>query len=122
MHRGSVVAIVDDESIIRTSLARFLQVVGFTVKVYASGKEFLDACTHDIPDCAVIDCQMPGLSGIDVLECLNVAGRGMPVIMFAATDDAEVRRTCKVLGARSLLIKPADGAAVLAAIAGALDV
>lgn len=110
------VAVVDDEATLRRSFARFLRAAGYEASVYASGQDFLDACGRDRPDCAIIDCQMPGLSGVEVLERLRRCGIQLPVAMFAASDDAELRRACSTLGAQSFLLKPADGAALLIAI------
>jgi FixJ family two-component response regulator len=110
------VAVVDDEATMRKSFARFLRAAGYDARVYASGQEFLDACRRDRPDCAIIDCQMPGLSGVEVLERLRRSGIQLPVAMFAASDDAELRCACTTLGAQSFLLKPADGAALLSAI------
>ena len=110
------VAVVDDEPTMRRSFARLLRSVGHEPSVYSSGWEFLDACKREHLDCAFIDCQMPGLSGVEVLEHLRRNGVGMPVAMLAAIDDAEVRRACSALGMRFFLLKPADGAALLNAI------
>jgi DNA-binding NarL/FixJ family response regulator len=73
------------------------------------------------PDCAIIDCQMPGLSGVEVLERLKRYGIHLPVAMFAASDDAELRRACSTVGARSFLLKPAVGAALLTAIRSMIE-
>jgi FixJ family two-component response regulator len=110
------VAVVDDEPTMRRSFARLLRSAGYIARVYSSGREFLDACQREEPDCAFIDWQMPGLSGIEVLEHLRVRGIGVPVAVLAAIDDAEVRQTCSALGTRFFLLKPADGAALVNAI------
>lgn len=110
------VAVVDDEPTMRRSFARLLRSTGYDASVYSSGHEFLDACQREHLDCAFIDWQMPGLSGVEVLEHLRRRGIGMPVAMLAAIDDPEVRKTCKALGTRFFLLKPADGTALLNAI------
>jgi FixJ family two-component response regulator len=110
------VAVVDDEPTMRRSFARLLRSTGYDASVYSSGREFLDACQREQLDCAFIDCQMPGMSGIEVVEQLRRSGIGMPVSMLAAIDDAEVRKQCTALGTCFFLLKPADGAALLNAI------
>ncbi len=116
MMQRARVAVVDDEPTMRKSFSRLLRTAGHEARLYASGQEFLEACRRDPPDCAVIDCQMPGLSGVEVLERLKGCGIHLPVAMFAANDDAELRCACKTLGAQFFLLKPADGAALLNAI------
>ena len=60
------IAVIDDDASVRKAFGRLLSAVGFEVKVYASGEEFLQACVEPLPDCAVLEMHMPGLSG---LEC-----------------------------------------------------
>lgn len=110
------VAVVDDEPTMRRSFARLLRSTGYDASVFSSGREFLDACQREHLDCAFIDCQMPGLSGVEVLEHLRRSGMALPVAMLAAIDDAEVRKACAALGTRFFLLKPADGTALLNAI------
>jgi FixJ family two-component response regulator len=110
------VAVVDDEPTMRRSFARLLRSTGYEASVYSSGHEFLDACQSEHLDCAFIDWQMPGLSGVEVITQLRRRGIDMPVTMLAAIDDAEVRRTCTALGTHCFLVKPADGVALLNAI------
>ena len=121
LHQRVKVAVVDDEPTLRKSFVRFLRAAGYEARVYASGQEFLDDCRRERPDCAIIDCQMPGLSGVEVLEHLKSFDIHLPVSMFAATDDAEVRHACAMLGAQSFVLKPADGEALLTAIKAMLE-
>lgn len=116
LRRSCRVAVVDDEPTMRRSFARLLRSTGYDASVYSSGREFLDACEREHLDCAFIDCQMPGLSGVEVVEQLRRSGIGMPVSMLAAIDDPEVRKQCTALGTCFFLLKPADGTALLNAI------
>jgi FixJ family two-component response regulator len=114
--RSLRVAVVDDEPTMRRSFARLLRSTGYDASVYASGRDFLEACQLDQVDCAFIDCQMPGLTGIEVLEQLRCNGISIPVAMLAAIDDADVRKQCTALGTCFFLLKPADGTELLNAI------
>lgn len=116
------IAVVDDEPTMRRSFARLLRSTGYDASVYACGNDFLDACQHEHLDCAFIDSQMPGLSGVEVIEQLRRRGIGLPVAMLAAIDDAELRRACSALGTQFFLVKPADGAALLNAIESMVNV
>ena len=111
------IAIVDDEDAVRKSLRRLLRVAGFEGMDYASGTEFLQACSNNWPHCALIDLQMPGLTGIETQERLTRAGIHLPVIIITAHADAVVRERCTALGIRALLLKPFDGEQLLSLIA-----
>jgi FixJ family two-component response regulator len=114
--RKLIVAVLDDEAIVRRSLLRFLKVVGIQATAYSSPLEFLQGCMRECPDCAVIDVQMPVLSGVEVLERLKANNFDFPVIVLAATDDGDVRLKCQSLGVRCFLLKPVEGHMLLTAI------
>ncbi len=115
-----MVAVLDDEAIVRRSLVRFLNVIGIQARAYASPLEFLEGCVHESPDCAVIDLQMPVLPGIEVLEQLKARKLAFPVVVLSATDDGDVRQRCESLGVRCFLLKPVEGHKLLTAIDSAL--
>jgi CheY-like chemotaxis protein len=71
---------------------------------------------HECPDCAVLDLQMPMLSGIEVLERLRSYNLDLPVIVLTANDDDDVRLKCRALGVGYFLLKPVDGHMLLKAI------
>lgn len=103
------IAIVDDEELIRRALARLLGAAGIHSRGYASGQEFLGAWRHHPPDCVVMDLQMPGLSGIDVLLCLKNLGAVMPIIIIiTAHDEPAMKQRCLLAGAKAYLRKPLD--------------
>jgi len=59
---------------VRKALQRLLRVAGFDVTAFASGLEFYFSLESLRPDCLVLDLHMPGMSGLDVLRCLDQAG------------------------------------------------
>jgi CheY-like chemotaxis protein len=97
------IAVVDDEASVRKSIARLLGLAGFEPRVYGSGLQFLDACGVEPPACALIDVQMPGLTGTEVCERVVESGIGIPLIMMSANDDPEVRAMCLAIGAACFL-------------------
>ena len=60
------IALVDDEASVRTALGRLLRMADYEVQAYASGEEFLSALGDCVPDCALLDIHLPGLTGIQV--------------------------------------------------------
>ena len=60
----------------RTALRRLLRLEGYEVAMFESGEEFLASLGVHVPDCAVLDVHMQGLSGFEVVARLRASGRG----------------------------------------------
>jgi FixJ family two-component response regulator len=103
---GPLLAVVDDEESVRRALARMLSASQFEVEVFASGQEFLDSLRTRLPDCVILDYQMPGLTGRDVQRQLAVAKIPLPIIVVTAHDQPALREQCLADGAVAYLAKP----------------
>lgn len=110
------VAVVDDEPSVRKALARLLRSAGFQATEFASGHDFVRALGRGGYPCVIIDLQMPGMSGADVLAHELVRGTGVAVIIITAHDDAGSRTGCLTAGAAAYLCKPFDDLALLGAV------
>jgi FixJ family two-component response regulator len=102
----SLVAVVDDEESVRRALARMLTASQFEVEVFPSGQEFLDSLRTRVPDCVILDYQMPGLTGRDVQRQLTIAQVRVPMIVVTAHDQPSLREQCLADGAMAYLAKP----------------
>ncbi|MBN8510175.1 MAG: response regulator [Burkholderiales bacterium] len=118
---ASSVSIVDDDAEVRAALARLVASAGFDASVHAGGDELLQAVAQRRPDCIVLDLQMPGTSGFDVLQALARQQVDVPVVAITGYDSAAARTAALGLGARAYLCKPVDDEALLAAIADAIE-
>jgi FixJ family two-component response regulator len=78
----------------------------FDVDVFASGQEFLDSLRTRLPDCLVLDYQMPGLTGRDVQRQLALAQTQVPIIVVTAHDEPALREQCLADGAVAYVAKP----------------
>ncbi len=114
------VAIVDDEAAVRNALSRLLGACAIRTRSYASARDFLDALPFDKPDCLIVDVQMPGMTGLELLEALSQSGISIPSVVITAHGDAELRNRCLAAGAAAYLPKPFDGAILLASINSAM--
>ena len=101
-----LVAVVDDEESVRRALARMLGASHFDVDVFGSGQEFLDSLRTRLPDCVILDHQMPGLTGRDVQRQLVVANVLIPLIVVTAHDQPALREQCLADGAVAYVAKP----------------
>ena len=115
-----VIAVVDDESPVRTMLCRVLRLADYQVTAFASGEEFLDSLTARLPACAILDVHMPGLSGLDVQSCMRAGRIELPVVFITASDDLALDRLALEAGGVCLLRKPFSSDELLAAVDAAL--
>jgi FixJ family two-component response regulator len=107
------VAVVDDEASVRKALRRLFTAAELDCSVFASGQAFLDAVRERMPDCAVIDLHMPGLTGLEVQRELRSSGVKVPTIIITAHDEPDTRAQCLAAGAMAYLRKPFDDKALL---------
>jgi FixJ family two-component response regulator len=117
----TMIAIVDDDESVRTSLIRFLTTAGFRTRGFASGESFLESSwKFDPPDCLLLDVHMPGPTGLEVHSILNSAGAQFPIIIMSSDYSPSTREQCMHRGALAYLTKPIDVEALLRAFTLAL--
>ncbi|MBP2300689.1 response regulator transcription factor [Azospirillum picis] len=115
-----LIAIVDDDQAIREALDDLLQSAGFRCLPFASAEDFLAHADLGGIACIVLDVQMPGLSGLDLLDCLNLAGGHPPIVFMTSYADEATRSRALAAGARAVLGKPVDGYILLDSLAASL--
>jgi FixJ family two-component response regulator len=116
MPQARYVAIVDDDDDVRSGLARLLHAHGVDARSYSSARDFLEALPYGMPDCLIVDVNMPHMSGLELQrELLHLDAR-IPTIVVTACDDKSYRDQCRVLGAMAYLVKPVSPDALIAAI------
>jgi two-component system, LuxR family, response regulator FixJ len=98
--------VIDDDEGVRNSLRFLLKSVGIASRTMASAKEFLDTYKPDQPGCLVLDVRMPGLSGIELQQQLNVRGAVIPVIFITGHGDVPMAVEAMQHGAFDFLQKP----------------
>jgi FixJ family two-component response regulator len=110
------VAVVDDDAAVRRALVRLLRASSFDPVSYGSAAEFLDALGPRLPDCLVVDLQMPGMTGLELQHHLVKTGIRIPTIVITAHDGIGTRERCRSAGAAAYLLKPLQDAALMSAI------
>lgn len=119
-NRVPLIAVVDDEESVRLALARMLRASSFEVSIYRSGEDFLESLKTVVPDCAVLDFQMPGLTGRDVQRALSVAKLSLPIIIVTAHDQPSLREKVLADGAVAYFTKPLRRDTLIAALEQAI--
>ena len=79
-----LIAVVDDDISVRQSLEGLIRSAGMAVKAFASAEEFLNSINGRKPDCLVLDVQLPGMSGFELLHHLVTRKCKVPVIFMTA--------------------------------------
>ncbi len=114
------IAIVDDDPSVLKALKRSLRVRGVQSKTYGSAQEFLATLPEGLPDCLIIDLEMPGMTGLELLRDLKRKDIQVPAIVITAHGDATVREHCESAGAVAYFSKPFRNSLLFAAIEAAI--
>jgi CheY-like chemotaxis protein len=100
------ILVVDDEEHICELYKMELEDEGYSVTMADSGKEALAAVERNSPDLIVLDIQMPGLSGVEILETLVGRDKGIPIILNTAYSHYQDDFT--TWGADAYVVKSSD--------------
>lgn len=100
------VAIVDDHDAVRGAVSSLLRSSGYTVTEFDSAESLLTSGAQHDYHCIISDLQMPGMSGLELLEHLRRNGCGVPLIMLTAFPEPAVRQRAQQGGAAAFLSKP----------------
>jgi FixJ family two-component response regulator len=115
------IALVDDDAGVRKALSRILDHASYDVETFASAREFIDALPRLVPACALIDLQMPEMTGLELQRYIAGAGLGIPTIIITAHDEPGGREQCIAAGASAYLLKPLRKAVLMTAINAAIE-
>lgn len=100
------ILVVDDEPVIRDTLAEFLQQAGFDVRSCGSGEDALALVGQRFFDAVLCDINLPGLDGIEVLERLGRLSPETAVMLITAYATVETAVEAFQKGAHDYLMKP----------------
>jgi putative nucleotidyltransferase with HDIG domain len=115
------VLIVDDESSHRAALAVMLKAVGIRCMTSASGEHALQVMQERKVDAIIADLEMPGLSGLELLDKVHQRHPNVVFLMATGMDDLRIGVQAMKRGAEDYLVKPLDLDAVVAALERALE-
>ncbi len=118
----ALILVVDDVAAMAEQYAYDVKRVGGHETIVASdGRAALDLLDREAVDCVVLDLEMPGVDGFDVLRALKERGRAVPVIVYTGTGNYDRCVEAIKLGAYSFIDKAEPMERVLQEIANALE-
>lgn len=113
------ILLVDDDRLVLLTVANGLRKAGYDVQEASSSAEAIALCETQLPDLAIFDVRIPGMSGIEVAQ--ELAGKyDLPFMIFSAYSDQNLVDEAIERGALSYLIKPLDVIQITPAIETAL--
>jgi two-component system response regulator FixJ len=113
MHDATVY-VVDDDPIILQSVENVL--VGMKVRPFRSAEEFMSDCGSPRAACLILDLQMPGMRGMQLIEWLRAQHIEMPIIVLSGHGNIPAVVESMKLGAVEFLEKPADHRVLLSRV------
>src|SRR5205085_6002546 len=120
---ASSLLVVDDNSMNRIMLSRYITKLGYQATLAENGRQALDKLQGEPFDLVLLDVQMPEMDGYQVLEHLKADPRlrDIPVIMISAVEELESVVKCIELGAQDYLPKPFNPVLLRARLTACLE-
>lgn len=114
------VFVIDDNPLVRKSLALLLEAEDIGTAVYASAAEFLSHYQPEQPGCLLLDYAMPDMDGLELQKALVVKKACIPIIFLSGEADVPVSVQALKAGAVDFLQKPVGDTALLASVRHAI--
>ncbi|HNV22949.1 MAG TPA: response regulator, partial [Candidatus Hydrogenedentes bacterium] len=104
--KGIAILTIEDEPMVRRTLAAYLRKSGFTVHEAGDGAEGLALFERERPDLVLVDLRMPGMDGFAVLEALSAQSPQTPLVVVSAADAIDDAIEAQRKGAWDYVMKP----------------
>jgi FixJ family two-component response regulator len=111
-----MISIIEDDLSVREAIGGLLNSAGLKYQSFGSAEQFLSGFRPCHADIIILDLNLPGMNGCDLLKNLNPDGIKIQVIVTTAFDDQASRKLCKQYGVKAFLRKPVDGEALIDSI------
>ena len=117
------IALVEDDPAVLNSVQLYLDRQGLKTVCFTAAEALLAAldCGGQL-DCIVSDVRMPGLSGLELVHCLNARSVVTPIVLITAHGDVEMAVSAIKAGAFDFIEKPFEPTRLLVSIRNALEV
>ena len=105
------VAVVDDDQAVRDLLGFLLEVIGYTVEIFASAAEFLRANVRHFT-CLILDHHMPNMTGLELARRLRADGAVIPILLITGSRSSAIVASAAKLGIKVLDKPPGEEALI----------
>jgi FixJ family two-component response regulator len=119
-NQEQIIVVEDDSSLIH-AIQRLLRAAGFEARVFTSAESLLQSGAASGAACFVFDVNLPGLSGVELLQRLVENGIKRPVIFITAHDEPSLRDAAEQYNPEAWLLKPFPGRSLLDALDRAIQ-
>jgi len=113
--------VVDDDPVARETTRRLFESEGWAVVAHPSAESFLAAPRPKAGDCLLVDCVLPGMSGVDLLKALQAERATLPAVVLTGHGDIAMAVNAMKAGAADLIEKPASASDLLGSVANATE-
>lgn len=120
-HEIPLVFVVDDDVSVRESLELLIRSAGWQPETFESARGFLACPRPLVPNCLILDVNLPDLSGLDLQQFVSVERTDMPIIFVTGYGDVPMTVKAMKAGAVEFLTKPFSDEVLLIAIEQALE-
>ena len=115
------IAIIEDDASFRRALERLMRVSGIEVRSFASAEEFLKSALTESWAGLILDLDLPGMSGLELVDHLRGSEALPPVIFITAQDDESLRERASIIPDTVYLRKPFVGVELLEKVRSLLN-
>ncbi len=121
--RGADILVVEDVELNQAMLVDLLESAGLNVRLAGNGLEALQAVGEKVPDCILMDCQMPIMDGYEATRRLRSipAFEQLPIIALTANAMKLAQERCLAVGMNAYISKPVDFNELFSVIAKLLE-
>ena len=99
------ILVIDDEANFRTLTDMQLTRLGYDVSLADNGWNGLELYRREHPDVILLDVNMPGMDGIEVLKQIRTVDSKQPVIVLTGVRSPQTERQMRALGVSEFLVK-----------------
>jgi two-component system, LuxR family, response regulator FixJ len=118
---SGAIFVVDDDPLVLNALSVVLSREGYQVTGFGEGASFLAAAKARTPACIILDVQMPGQSGLDILKELNAQQYPAPIFIISGVGDIPMAVEAIKNGALDFIEKPFDATTVVTRVREAIE-
>jgi FixJ family two-component response regulator len=108
-----MIFLIDDDKSVTRAFEILLRSAGYDITAFESADEFLLSFEPGHKDLLVLDLNLPGMSGCELLKKFRLDGIEIPVVVVTADNSYHFREFCKEYGVKAYMRKPTDSEALL---------